>query len=262
MLNKRAIDLKRRLAAGEFTAGIWIEIASPMVCEIIAGAGLDWVIVDAEHSPFNPETLHHILMAFKGSDTVPIIRVPWNDHVMIKQVLDLGFDGILVPQTNTAEAARSAVEACRYPPMGRRGFGPMRASNYGRDQDEYTKLANDLVFCVIQIEDVRAVDQIDGIVSTPGIDGIFVGRCDMSGTTDRFLDTDSSEVWNAVESIFATATEAGIPVGGALFGVENIEKNLQKKWQLIEIGEAHAFIKDGIADALGAFDQAVSRTKQ
>lgn len=129
MLNKRAINPKKKLAAGKFTAGIRIEIASPMPGEIIAGAGLGWAIVDAEHNPFNPETLHHILMAFKGSDTVPIIRVPWNDHVIIKQVLDFGFDGILVPQTNTAEAARNAVEACRHPPIGKRGFGPTLASN-------------------------------------------------------------------------------------------------------------------------------------
>ena len=97
-----------------------------------------WVVVDAEHSPFNPETLHHMLLAFKGSPTVPLIRVPWNDHVVIKQALDMGWDGVLIPQVNTVEEVKRAVEACRYPPQGRRGFGPRRAGNYYRDQAEYT----------------------------------------------------------------------------------------------------------------------------
>ncbi len=93
MFNKRAINLKKKLAAGEFSPGIWISLPSPTACEVIAGVGFNWIVVAAEHSPFNPETLQHILMTFKGSDTVPLIRIPWNDPVMIKQVLDMSWDG-------------------------------------------------------------------------------------------------------------------------------------------------------------------------
>ena len=136
----KMINLKKKLAEGYISPGMWVSAPSPTICEIVADVGVDWILVDAEHSPFNPETLHHMLMAFKGSDTVPIIRVPWNDHVVIKQVLDMGWDGILIPQVNTLEDVRQAVKACRYPPQGQRGFGPRRAGNYYRDQIEYTRL--------------------------------------------------------------------------------------------------------------------------
>src|SRR3989304_4928369 len=130
MFNRRAINLKKKLASGGMSSGLWISLPCPTACEVIADAGLDWVVVDAEHSPFNPETLQHMLMAFSGRTTVPLIRVPWNDEVMIKQALDMGWEGVLIPQVNTVDDARRAVAACRYPPMGKRGFGPRRAGNY------------------------------------------------------------------------------------------------------------------------------------
>lgn len=136
MISRRAINLKKKLAAGGISPGIWVSLQSATTCEVIATAGFDWIIADAEHASFNPETLQHMLMAFKGTDTVPIIRVAWNDAVMIKQVLDMGWDGVLVPQTNTVEEAKRAVSACRYPPFGNRGFGPRRAGNYYLEQDE------------------------------------------------------------------------------------------------------------------------------
>lgn len=259
MFNKRAIDLKKKLAGGGVSSGIWVSLPSPTACEVIAGAGLDWIVVDSEHSPFNPETLQHMLMAFKDSRTVPLIRVPWNDHVRIKQVLDMGWDGVVVPQTNTAKEARQAVSACRYPPVGRRGFGPRRAGNYYRDQDEYVKFANDSVICVVQIEDVKAAGEIDEIVRIPGIDWIFVGRADMSGTTSRFLDTESTEIWNTVRKIFDTARAAGIPTGNALDDVKDIERNLEMGCQLVMLGEDTEFLKTTIDKAVETFHSIIKR---
>lgn len=261
MFNKRAINLKKKLASGEFSPGIWIAIPSPTACEVIADAGFDWIVVDAEHSPFNPETLQYMLMAFKGSNTVPLIRVPWNDHVVIKQVLDMGWDGVLVPQVNSADETRRAVSACRYPPIGKRGFGPRRAGNYYRDQDEYVKLANDSVICVIQIEDISAVEQIHEIVRVPGIDWIFVGSCDMSGTTERFLDMDNSELWNAIRKIFQTAQTAGIPAGNAFSGVESIEKTLSMGCQLVVLGEDVKYLKESADNALKTFHETIKSKK-
>ncbi len=259
MFNKRAINLKKRLAAGKVSSGIWMSLPSPIVCEVIADAGFDWIIVDAEHSPFNPETRQSMLMAFKGSDTVPIIRVGWNDHVMIKQALDMGWDGVVVPQVNSAQDARRAVSACRYPPMGRRGFGPLRAGNYYRDQDEYVKHANDSVICTIQIEDISAVDEIEEIVRIPGIDWIIVGPCDMSGTTKRFLDLDNPELWKAIQKIFDVAQAAGIPTGNGVTGVENIDRQLDLNYQLVHLGGDTAYLKESADKALETFHDTVKR---
>ena len=258
-MDKRAIELKKKLAAGGFGSGIWVRMPSPTACEIIARAGLDWIVVDGEHCPFNPETLHHMLMAFNGSQTVPLIRVPWNDHVMIKQVLDMGWDGVIIPQVNSAEEARRAVAACRYPPVGSRGYGPFRASNYDRDQDEYARLANDSVICVIQIEHVSGAEEIDETVRVPGIDWIFVGRCDMSPSAGRFLDLENPELWKAVRKIFKAARAAGIPTGNAISGPENIKRAISLGCQLIVLGVDHEYLRDGLDSAVQAFNMIVNK---
>jgi 2-keto-3-deoxy-L-rhamnonate aldolase RhmA len=168
-------------------------------------------------------------------------------------MLDMGWDGVLTPQTNSRDEARRAVAACRYPSEGRRGFGPRRAGNYYRDQDEYVKLANDSIICAIQIESVSAVEEIDEIVKVPGIDWIFVGPCDMSGTTERFLDLDNPKLWKAIRKIFAKAQARGIPTSNAVGGVENIKKQLDLGCQLVVLGEDMVFLKEGLDQALKTF---------
>lgn len=260
MFNRRALNLKQELSERVISPGLWVSLPSPTACEIIADARLDWIIVDGEHSPFNPETLQHMLMAFRGSDTVPLIRVPWNDHVVIKQMLDLGFDGVVVPHTNTPEEASRAVSACRYPPVGKRGFGPRRTGNYYRDQDEYVRLANDSVICAIQLEDVAAADRIEDIVHVPGVDWVLVGPWDMSGTTQSFGDTESDEVQNAVRRVFEVAQAAGRPAGNGYCGVNHIEKALELGCQLVILGEDAGCLKQAVDGAVGTFREAINNS--
>ncbi len=257
MFKERALNLKKKLARGGISPGMWVSLPSPTACEIIAGAGLDWIVVDGEHSPFNPETLQYMLMAFTGSSTVPLIRVPWNDPVMIKQALDMGWDGVLVPQVNTVDEVQRAVSACRYPPAGKRGFGPRRAGNYYRDQDEYVRRANESVICAIQIEDVIGANQIERIVQIPGVDWIFVGPWDLSGTVNRFGAIDSEEVQNPIRRVFIAARAARIPAGNAWSGVENIEKTLDAGCPLVVLGEDTAYLKQAVDRAMAAFQHVV-----
>jgi 2-keto-3-deoxy-L-rhamnonate aldolase RhmA len=252
MYNQRALRLKERLRAGEPALGIWLNIPSPVVSEIIAGAGFDWALVDAEHAPFDPVTLHQMLMGFKGTDTVPAIRVAANDEVRIKQALDLGFEGIVTPQTNTADEARRAVAACRYPPDGIRGSGPTYASNYGRDVEEYERLANQSIFCIIQVESIHTTAEIDEIVTIPGIDGVIVGPNDMSGTAGCFRDLDNAELQGAIRTILGTAREAGIAVGHG-FSVDGIAQQIEDGAQLILAGEDIELLVQGAEDVLREF---------
>lgn len=253
MINRRAIRLKEKLGRGELSPGIWLSLPSPTACEVVADAGLDWVIVDAEHSPFNPETLQHMLMGFKASDTVPIVRVPWNDAVMIKQALDMGWDGVLVPQVSTAEEARKAVAACRYPPDGTRGYGPRRAGGYFRDWPEYNEIANDLVICALQIESVAGAEAIDEIAAVPGIDWIWTGPCDMSGTTGRFLDLKNPVLWENLRRVFEAAQAAGIATGNPLVGVNTIDDQRSLGCQLVVLGEDTAFLQQAVDAAMKEF---------
>ena len=144
LVSVRSLALKERLKAGETTYGGWLTVASPVIAEIMAGTGFDWVVIDTEHGGFDNEGLMTDLIAFNGSPTVPIVRVPWNDAVRIKQILDMGADGILVPMVNSrGRGARPRSPPASTRREGSRGFGPRRASDYGRKIDEYVAQAND-----------------------------------------------------------------------------------------------------------------------
>jgi len=252
---KRLQKLRKKLAAGEACPGMWMQMCSPMSAEIIADAGLDWVIFDSEHHPFNPETLFHILLAFRGTDTVPLIRVPWNDTVMIKQVLDIGFGGILTPNTNTPEEVRRAVAACRYPPVGIRGAGWTRPSQYSRDGGEYIREANESIICAIQIENVIGAEQIEEIVRVPGLDWIMTGPTDMSGTVGEFPNTRHPDLQKALGRIFKVAREAGIPCssGMPLYTAEEIREARAAGQQLIAVGADVPLLRGAVDNSLELF---------
>lgn len=261
-MSKRTEKLRKKLAAGELSPWAWIDIASPMVAEIMADSGFDWILVDTEHNPFNPETLLHILLAFRGSDTVPIIRVPHNNEIIIKQVLDMGYEGVITPQTNTPEETRRAVSACRYPPIGTRGFGPMRPSGYYRDGGEYVRTANESIICGIQIENVCGANEIDDIVKIPGLDWILIGRYDMSGSMGIFCEVEHPDLWKAIKRISDVAKKAGIPFGVPLGCADTIQKTIAAGSQLICIGRDSIYLQSGADNALKAFHETINKRKK
>ena len=131
--------LKTKLRAGKKTAGAWVQIASPFTAEILSSAGFDWLMLDMEHGPGDILTLVSQVHAMKGTDSVPLVRTPWNDFVAIKKILDAGAQGVLVPYVNTQEEAERAVKACKYPLEGIRGVaGSPRAPGYGQNLGSYT----------------------------------------------------------------------------------------------------------------------------
>ena len=252
MYNQRALRLKEKLRNGEPIVGIWIDLESAVAASLIAGCGFDWVLVDNEHAVFDRGGLHQIAMAFRGTDTVPFVRVPWNDMVMIKQMLDMGFEGIVTPQTNTVEGVQKAVAACRYPPDGCRGFGNTYAANYGRDLDEYSRLANDLIFCIVQVESIHSADEIEEMISVPGLDGLIYGPNDMSGTTSRFRDMANPELIDAIDRIESAAIAAGIPVGAGL-NTKTMAEQVASGAQLILEGSVLDLIRQGADDIVNTF---------
>src|SRR3990172_11829405 len=249
-MSKRTDRIRKKLSDGELCSGIFFYMASPMAAEIMADTGFDFVALDAEHNAFNPETLLNILMAFRGSDTVPMIRVPWNDPVIIKQVLDIGYEGIITPQTNTAEEARTAVSAVRYPPLGNRGYGPMRPAGYYRDKGEYVKTANDSIILAIQIENISGAHDIDNIVNVPGIDWILLGRYDMSATVGEWCNVEHPELWKAMKKIIDTANKSGVVAGLPLGGPESIERTIEFGSKIVFAGTDCSFMQSGADAAL------------
>ncbi len=209
---RRTLAFKKRLAEGGVAIGAWLSLTDPAAAEILGGTGFDYLIIDTEHGAWDLQPLQTAIMALNGTDTVPIVRAPWNDHVRIKQLLDLGVEGILAPMVRTVEECRDLVAACRYPPVGKRGFGPRRASNYYRDIKTYEARANEAIFVMLQIEDIATLDVLDDFLDVPGIDAVAIGPNDMSGTAGLFRDANHPTILAAIDTIAAKASARGIPV--------------------------------------------------
>jgi len=171
-------SFKRAIAAGKPQIGLWLSLSSHYSAEACAGAGFDWLLVDTEHSPNELDMVLSQLQAIAPYPAHPIVRVPWNDMVTIKRVLDIGAQTLLIPFVQTVEEARQAVANTRYPPAGVRGVGgTTRATRFGRIKD-YAKHAHEELCVLVQLETQSAVDQIETIARLDGIDGIFIGPAD------------------------------------------------------------------------------------
>ncbi|MEK6717962.1 MAG: aldolase/citrate lyase family protein [candidate division NC10 bacterium] len=259
MYYERSRALKRRLRAGETTFGAWVSFQDPGAAEIMAGTGYDWVFIDTEHSPFSLESLQHVLMAFNGRATVPIVRVPWNDRVRIKQVLDLGAEGILVPMVSSVRESQEAVAACKYPPEGNRGFGPRRASDYYRDPEDYIQAANDGIIVVLQIEHEDGVRQVKEILDAPGIDVICLGPMDLSGSMGILGQLEHPRVVEAIERVLAAAKDRALPVCVPM--ETSLEAQIawaRKGACFVVTGEDHGLLRRAAADALNRYRAALA----
>jgi 4-hydroxy-2-oxoheptanedioate aldolase len=170
---------KRALKANKPQIGLWSSLSSNYSVEVIAGAGFDWILLDCEHSPNDLESLLAQLQAAAPYPGHSVVRVPWNDMVNIKRVLDVGAQSLLIPYVSTAEEAKAAVAHTRYPPAGVRGVaGTTRATRFGRVKD-YAKRAHEEICVLVQVETQAAVDNIEAICAVDGVDGVFIGPADL-----------------------------------------------------------------------------------
>jgi 2-keto-3-deoxy-L-rhamnonate aldolase RhmA len=193
--------------------GTWIMSASPIVAEAMGHAGFDWAVLDMEHTPLDLMTLVHLLQAVQGTPLKPVVRVPWNDTVTIKRVLDAGADTLLVPFVQNAEEARAAVAATRYPPEGCRGVAGMsRASRFGTRPD-FFRSANPTISVIVQLETAEAIRHLDEIVAVPGVAGLFVGPADLSATMGHLGQLTHPDVLALTADTVRRAKALGCPIG-------------------------------------------------
>lgn len=170
--------LKQRWARGEVTLGAWCFLPGALSAEILARAGFDWVLVDMQHGCMGYETAVEMIRAIDLAGVTPVVRVPWNEPGIVGRMLDAGAMGIIAPMIQGPDDARRLVEACRYPPLGRRSLGPIRVGV--RDGPTYVPTANDRVAVIPMIETAEALETVEAIAAVPGVDALFVGPFDLS----------------------------------------------------------------------------------
>jgi len=174
--------LKLKLKQNKCTYGSWITIGHQVIAELMANCGFDWLTIDMEHSAITLDIAQNLIRTIELSGCVPLVRVRENNPMLIKQVMDAGAYGVIVPMVNTKEQAEAAVKSLRYPPNGFRGVGLARAQQYGFGFEEYKKWLEKESIVIVQIEHIDAVDNLDDILKTDGVDGFIVGPYDISGS--------------------------------------------------------------------------------
>lgn len=198
----------------KFLTGAHVRTQEPCMSELIAKIGYDMVWIENEHAFLDKCNTNLHVMAAQAGGAAALVRVAWNDPVLVKPVLEMGVDGVIFPLIRTAEDAKKAVDSCLYPPDGIRGFGPIRANDYGLiSTEEYLENANQKIFKILQIEHIDAVKEIHKILEVPGVDGIVVGQNDLSGSVGKLGQIKDLQVQKLMKEVFDACKDYHIPGG-------------------------------------------------
>lgn len=195
-----------------FSIGSWITLGHTSVTEIMAEAGFDWLCVDLEHTVIDYQTMQDLITVIQGKNCKAYVRVGENNPLIIKRVLDAGADGIIVPMVNSKQDAQDAVDAVRYPPLGKRGVGLGRAQGYGNSFEKYLKKQKSLDI-IIQVEHIRAIENIDTILTVSGISGTIIGPYDLSASMGKTGKFEDREVLKALSDYEKYSFKHKVPMG-------------------------------------------------
>lgn len=242
--------VKEKVARGEVTYGTWITIGYPEITEALSHLPFDWFVIDMEHTPLDVKDVEFLMMPLRFTNIVPIVRVPWNDFVIIKRVLDCGAQGILVPQVSTKEEAIQAVKACKYPPQGIRGVGPRRCIMYGfQSAKEYFKKANEEILVIVQIETEEGLKNLKEILAVDGIDGVFVGPNDLSASLGIFQEFNHPKYVDAINEIAKVTRDAGKIAGIMTQDPQDALDKIKRGYNFIALRHDMAYLIRGFTEA-------------
>jgi 4-hydroxy-2-oxoheptanedioate aldolase len=211
------MTLKEKLRSGKILIGFEISYTDLCITEMASRQGFDFLWLDMEHAPSNHETILSEIIACSSGSSASVVRVPWNEPYVAKRILEMGPDGIIFPMVNSVAEAKVAMDSCMYPPYGKRGFGPRRASNYLIDDlNTYIEEISDKLCRFIQIEHVEAVRELDEILKVDYLDGIIVGPCDLSGSVGLLNDIYNPIVLEIIDEIVEKCKKSKVPAGIAV----------------------------------------------
>ena len=246
--------VRRRLAAGEPTIGAFLGLGSPGVAGLMANAGFDWLVIETEHNGLDSAEIEHMLMAMAGTDAVPIVRVPSSNRVYTQRALDMGAMGVLAPLVSSADEARAVVDATRFPPEGSRSFGPLRASRYSFDNDDYLERANENMLVALIVETRGALDELEEIAAVPGVDALTLGPFDMSlalGLDPRKLPL--PEIDDVLTRMIEVGRRHGVAIGSSPTAGTGIRELLETGITFVNCGSDYGLLAGASKASLAEF---------
>ena len=257
----RRLELASSIRDRKPTLGTWMQIPHPMVAEVMAQTGFDFVLLDGEHAPIPPDMLHVLLPAIECHGTPAIYRVRSNNGDLIKAALDSGVTGVIVPMVNSAKEAEEAVAAAKYPPRGRRGFAPWRASNYYREEASYLATANDTPL-IVQIETNEALAAVDEIAAVAGIDAIYVGPADLAMSLGLPIGQLDDRLRQACAKVAEAAARNHIAAGIDVASLDYVPVFRELGYSLLTHGLDTGYLLAGGQQLSAALRQACEPTKR
>lgn len=240
--------IKQKLAAGEVVLGTGLAAFSPHVAGPTLGTGIDFLWIDTEHMPYGVEELDVIPVLARQRGVAPMIRVANNDPGLIKKAYDVGAVLVMVPQVNTAEEARQAVDAAHYAPEGNRGLSPMWTRVAGEDWQTVLDTANDETLLICQLESKQSWDNLDEIAAVPGIDIILVGPLDLSASLGLAGQTGSPQVQQIMEEVPRRLEGSGIVVGTTLVNPDEIKQKIDWGYRFLNVGSPLGYGVQSVTD--------------
>ncbi len=246
---------KKKLENNQVTKGLFLISGNSMIAETCSTLPLDWLIVDMEASPMTKKDALHILQSINGSDVSPFIRVPELNRHLIEHALDIGAEGVLVPKVETRKEAELAVEACYYPPLGKRGVNPVRASRYFSDIDGYIQSSNDQILCMVQIETAKSVDNVDEIADVEGVDVLFIGCGDLASSYGHPGDMTHASMNKAREKVLLAAEKTGKIPGIFAYSLDLARQYKEEGFQFIAIGNDIKAVRESVELNLDKFNK-------
>ena len=247
----RKNKLKEIIKNGKAVINGWLQIPNSFSAEVMAKQGWDSLTIDMQHGVVDYPNALQMLQAISTTETVPMARVNWNEPGQIMKILDAGSYGVICPMVSNKDQAEKFVQACMYPPAGYRSFGPIRGMLYGGS--DYGDYANDELLKIAMIETKEALDNLDAIMTTPGVDGIYIGPADLSLAINEKPSFDKSEndpVYSVIMKILEHAKKNNIFAGIHNMTPEYAQKMIEKGFQLVTVGSEQRFMTAGAKDAV------------
>lgn len=258
--NMKINKLARMIREKKVALGGWICLEDPGVAIIMARAGYDWVVIDNEHHPFTETQIQTMILALRDTETTPVVRVRGNDPSHIKWVLDTGAGGIMVPMLENADDVRKAILYSKYPPVGKRGYSPLRATDFWTFKQEYEERANREILLICQIEQPSAIEEIEQIVQLP-VDGIWIGYADLSFAMGYKGDFKHPEVQKCIERVITVANRYGKPWGMPASSAEDFLMRAKQGALLMVSGSDSGFLISGACERVKQCRKAIENQR-